>query len=111
DEIGLRRQHHVHGNVNARHHEPAVFIDEIHFYLVRPLLDLAENDPQRDRTLGVHGGQLLSHDGVEGAEQIQLSCVVGRGIAQDGNLDIHKVRNYSTATMHTAFVGEQQKTI
>ena len=42
----------------------------------------------------MHRGQLLGHNRVEGPQQIQLPAVIGRGVAQDGNLNVHKLRSF-----------------
>lgn len=42
EKIGVARNHHIHGHIDAWHDEPTVFIDEVHFYFVGPFLDAVE---------------------------------------------------------------------
>ena len=88
-EIQVCRDHDLHRHVDARHDEPPVFIDEIHFHFVGAFLDLAERDSKRDRALGMYGGKMSGHDRIERAEDIELASVIGRRVAQDSHLNVH----------------------
>jgi hypothetical protein len=91
-EVAFRREPHVSRQLDAGHDRPAVLVDEVHSDAMRALLDPAEDHAERDGTLGMHGGELLGDDGVEGAEQIKFPAIVGGGIAEHGNLDIHNIK-------------------
>ena len=88
-EVRIAGQDHFHGNIDAGHDGPSVGIDKVQAQLVRAFVLVAERHAQRDGALGMHGGQLLGVNGVEGAEQIQLAIVIRGRIAQHRNLNVH----------------------
>jgi hypothetical protein len=49
-----------------------------------------EGDAQSDGALGMNRGELLSVDGIESAEQVELAIVIGRRIAQNCHLNVHR---------------------
>lgn len=87
--IELIGHHDIDGHIDAWHDKLAVFIDEIHFYLVRALFNFAKSETQSDRTLRVDRRQLACDDRIKGAEDVELSTVIGGRIAKNRNLYIH----------------------
>jgi hypothetical protein len=73
----------------AGHDRVAVTIDEVDAEEVLAFVGAEEGEAQGDGALGVDGRELAGVDGVEGAEEIELAVVIGGGIAQDCNLDVH----------------------
>jgi len=72
----------------------AILIDEKDADGVEALLLFAKEDAQGDGALGMDGGKGAGDDGIEDAEEAEFSVVIGRGIAEGGDLNIHgaKVR-------------------
>lgn len=90
--IPFRREPDIGWKFDAGHDGSSVFIDEIHANAMGSFLNSAEDHTERDGTLGMHRGELLGDDRVEGAEQIEFAAIIGGGIAEHGNLDIHNIR-------------------
>jgi hypothetical protein len=89
EKVGFGGNGHTYGHVDTRHDETAIFIDKVHLNFMVSLLDPVEGHAKSDRTLRVNSGQLAGDDGVEGAEEIQLSVVIGGCVAQNRNLNCH----------------------
>ncbi len=51
-----------------------------------------KDDPQDDGATRVDGREFSGEDSIEGAEEVEFPLIIGCGIAQDGNLNIHAVR-------------------
>jgi hypothetical protein len=90
-EIELIGNDGIHWDVDAWHHEPSVLVHKVNLQLVGTFLDFAERDAQGYRTLRMHSWQLTCDDGIESAEDVQLSTVICGCIAKDRNLNIHDV--------------------
>jgi len=88
-EMNITGQAHLKGKIDAGHDELPIGIDEADANVVGAVLAIGESDAQGDGALKLRGGELLREDGVEGAEEIELAVVIGGGITQDGDLDIH----------------------
>jgi len=88
-EMNITGQVHPKRQVNAGHDEFSVCIDEADAHLVGARLAAGEGDAQGDGALEVDGGELGRENGIERAEEIQLAVVIGGGITQNGDLDIH----------------------
>ncbi len=67
----------------------AIFIDKQDADGVKPFLFLPEKDAKGDGTLGMNGGKRSGDDGIEGAKEAKFSVVIGRGIAEGGDLNFH----------------------
>ena len=89
DKSRVARQNDFHRNIHAGHDRRAVFIYEIDFQRVIALLHFCVGNAERHGTLRMRGGKLLGENRVERAENIQLAVVIGRGIAQNCQLNRH----------------------
>jgi hypothetical protein len=87
--IAVGREPDIGRQFDAGHDGTSIFVDEVHAHAMGPFLDATKDKAQGDGTLGMNGRQLVGNDGVEGAEQIEFTGIIGRGIAEHGNLDIH----------------------
>jgi hypothetical protein len=88
--IPVGREFDIGGQFDARHDGAPIFVHQVHADAVRSFLDAAEDEAERDGALGMDGGQLVSDDGVEAAEQVEFSAVIGGGVAEHSNLNIHR---------------------
>lgn len=88
-EMHFIRQGDFHRDVNALHDRLAVRIDEVDFQLALALVAGRERQAQRDGALRMDGGHLAGINRVERAQQIELAVVIGGGVAQDSNLNVH----------------------
>ena len=88
-EMGIARQDHFGGEIDAGHDEAAVGVDEIQAQFVRAFVLMAESDAQGNGALRVRGRNLLSDDGVKRAQQVELPVFFRGGIAQNSDLNIH----------------------
>lgn len=82
-------QQDLEGGLHGRDDGAAILIDEEDIDGVETLLFLAEEDAQRDGALRMDGGEGAGDDGIERAEQAELSVVIDRGIAERSDLDFH----------------------
>ena len=100
EEIGVARNDHIQGHIDAWHDEAAVFVDEVHFHFVGSFLDAVKGNAERDGTLRMDRGQLTCENGVKSAEKIQFPVVIGGRVAQNRNLDGHTAaRSYERADL------------
>jgi hypothetical protein len=79
------------GQFDAGHDRATIFIDQVHANAVRAFLDAAEHEAKRDGALGMNGGQLMSDDGVEAAEQVEFAAIVSGSVAEHSDLNIHRM--------------------
>jgi hypothetical protein len=70
-------------------HVFAVFINEAEAEDGVAFVFVAEDESEGDGAVGVDGGELGGVDGVKGAKDAKFAAVIGRGIAEDGDLDFH----------------------
>jgi len=89
-EMRIAGQHDFGRQVDAGHDGTAVSVDEIEPQFVLALVLVTEGDAQGNGALRVRGGDLLRDDGVESTEKVELAVLLGGGIAQDSDLDIHR---------------------
>ena len=89
-EMNISGQVHPKRKVNAGHDGFSIRINEADPHLVRAILAVGERDAQGDGALDVDRGELRRENGIERAEEIQLAIVIGGGITQNGDLDIHR---------------------
>jgi hypothetical protein len=90
EKIAVVGEHDVGGEFDAGHDGAAVLVDEVHADLVGALLDAAEDDTEGDGALRMDGGELVGDDGIEGAEQVKFAGVISGGIAEHGDLNVHR---------------------
>ena len=88
-EMGIAGEHDFGGEIDSRHDEAAIGIDEIQTQFVRAFVFVAEGHAKRDGALRMRGGNLLGDDGVERAKQVQLAGFLRGCIAQDKDLNVH----------------------
>ncbi len=80
---------HVERSFHGWDDRSAIFIDKQDADGVKPFLFLPEKDAKGDGTLGMNGGKRRGNDGIEGAKEAEFSVVIGRGIAEGGDLNFH----------------------
>ena len=93
-EVRVAGKHDFGWQIDAGHDEAAVGVHEIEAQFVLAFVFVAEGDAQGDGALRVGGGDLLSDNGVESAEKVELAVLLGGGITQNSDLNIHRVGNY-----------------
>lgn len=89
DEMGVFGHFDGDRNIDRRHDVLAVGVDEIQFKPPAAFVAGDEGDAKGHRALRMDDGQLCGENGIERAEEVQLSMVVGRSITEDSHLDIH----------------------
>jgi hypothetical protein len=89
-EIAIGGEAHIGGQFDAGHDGTTVFVDEVHAHAVLAFLDAAEDQAEGNGALGMNGWELVGDDGIEGAEEIEFTAVIGGGVAKHGDLNIHK---------------------
>jgi hypothetical protein len=89
EKVAIVGEANVNGQFDAGHDGAAIFVDEIHADAVGAFLDPAEDKAEGDGALGVDGGQLMGDDGVEGAQEIEFAGVIGGGVTEHGDLNVH----------------------
>ncbi len=77
--------------VNRRHDGFPIFVDEIDFHLVFAFFHFVEDHAQGNRALRMDSWKLAGKNRVERAEDIQLTAIIGGGVAKNCCLDIHLV--------------------
>jgi arylsulfatase A-like enzyme len=90
DEVGVVGQHDVYRDVHRWHHVLAVGVHEAEPHRMLTLVLGHEGDAQRDGALGMHGGQLRRHDGIERTQQVEFPAVIRRRVTEDSHLSIHR---------------------
>lgn len=75
--------------IDRRHDGAPVLIHDPDLKIVLSFLALAEDHPERHRTMRMRRRERGRHDGVEGSEHAELSLIVGGGVAKGRYLKIH----------------------
>jgi hypothetical protein len=88
-EIAFGWETDIGGEFDAGHDGASVFVDQIHADAVLAFFDAAKDHAKRDGALGMDSWELVGDDGVEGAEEIEFSSVIGCRVAEHGDLNVH----------------------
>ena len=67
----------------------SVGINKIEAQSVFALVTAEKSDAEGDGTLGMNSGELLGVDCVKCAQEVQLTVIIGRRVAQNRHLNVH----------------------